>query len=63
MATTDPSLPSRSDTDIKGTGLVHDICETLTGFDHVARCPDCGRESLWAERRFLTHADGCEVAD
>jgi len=59
-----PSSRKRDGTDIKGTGLVHDIAEPLYGGrEEVARCRSCGRETLWADREHLTHADGCEVAD
>jgi len=64
MATTDPSLPSRSDTEIKGTGLEHDFAEPLYGpREQIARCPSCNRETLWADREHLTHKEGCEVGD
>jgi uncharacterized protein (DUF983 family) len=47
----------------KRTALEHDVVETIhAGREHVARCPSCGRETLWCEREFLTHADGCEVS-
>jgi hypothetical protein len=46
----------------EGTALEHDVVETLTDYDHVARCPGCGRETLWCDREFLTHTDDCEVA-
>jgi len=25
----------------------------------VARCPECGRETLWADRQHLTHRETC----
>jgi len=29
------------------------------GTDEIARCPECGRECLWADREHLTHAREC----
>ena len=55
-----PSPNGRGDTDKKSTALEHDTAETLyAGTDHVARCPECGREALWSEREHLTHRDEC----
>jgi len=55
-----PSLRDRSGTDINGTAIEHDVAETIhAGTDHVARCPECGREALWSEREHLTHRDEC----
>jgi hypothetical protein len=49
-------------TDIKSTGLIHDIVEPLYGpREEIARCPDCGRETLWCDREHLTHAEGCAL--
>jgi len=54
-----PSLRDRGGTD-KSTVLEHDVAETLyAGTDEIARCPECGRETLWADREFLTHARTC----
>jgi len=54
-----PSSNRRDDTDINGT-VVKDTAETLyAGTDHVARCPECGRETLWADREHLTHTREC----
>jgi len=54
-----PSPNGRGGTD-KSTVLEHDVAETLyAGTDHIARCPECGRETLWADREFLTHRETC----
>ena len=59
MKSDNPSPNRRGGTD-KSTVLEHDVAETLyAGTDHVARCPECDRETLWADREFLTHADDC----
>jgi len=50
--------------DIKSTVLEHDIAEPLySAPEEIARCRYCGRETLWADREFLTHRDDCEVAE
>ena len=60
MSEPNPSPNGRGDTDKKSTVLNHDTAETLyAGTDHVARCPECGREALWADREHLTHARTC----
>jgi len=59
MKSDNPSPNGRGGTD-KSTVLEHDVAETLyAGTDHVARCPECGRETLWADREFLTHRETC----
>ena len=64
MATANPSSCERDGTDINGTVLEHDFAEPLYGpREAIARCPGCGRETLWCDREHLTHADDCEVAD
>jgi hypothetical protein len=62
MSRTNPS-PTNGDTTQEGIALEHDVAETLTGFDHVARCPVCGIETLWSQRAHLTHRDDCPGAD
>jgi hypothetical protein len=60
MTSENSSVPSRSRDDKKSTALEHDTAETLyAGTDHVARCPECDRETLWADREFLTHRETC----
>jgi len=55
-----PSLRDRGGTDKKSTALEHDVAETIhAGTDHVARCPECGRETLWCDREFLPHRETC----
>ena len=56
-----PSPNGRGDTGKKSIGVLnHDTAETLyAGTDHVARCPECGRETLWADREHLTHTREC----
>jgi hypothetical protein len=59
MKSDNPSVPSR-DRDGKKSAVVKDTAETLyAGTDHIAKCPECGRETLWADRAHLTHADEC----
>ncbi len=62
MSKTNPSS-TIDDTTQEGIALEHDVAETLTGFDHVARCPSCGRETLWSDREHFTHRDDCPEAD
>jgi transposase len=61
MTSENSSVPSRSRDDKKSIGVLnHDTAETLyAGTDHVARCPECGRETLWADREHLTHTREC----
>ena len=59
MKSDNPSPNRRGGTD-KSTVVEHDTAETLyAGTDHVARCPECGRETLWADRQHLTHREPC----
>jgi len=59
MTRKNSSLSKRSDNGKEST-VVKDTAETLyAGTDHVARCPECGRETLWADREFLTHRETC----
>jgi len=60
MTSENPSPNRRGDTGKKSTALEHDVAETIyAGTDHVARCPECGRETLWCDREFLTHTREC----
>jgi len=59
MTRKNSSLSKRSDNGKEST-VVKDTAETLyAGTDHVARCPECGRETLWADREHLTHRETC----
>ena len=61
MESDNPSVPSRNRDGKKSIGVLnHDTAETLyAGTDHVARCPECGRETLWTDREHLTHTREC----
>jgi hypothetical protein len=60
MTSENSSVPSRSRDDKKSTALEHDVAETIyAGTDHVARCPECGRETLWCDREHLPHRETC----
>jgi len=60
MESDNPSVPSRDRDGKKSTVVEHDVAETIhAGTDHVARCPECGRETLWADREHLTHTREC----
>jgi len=60
MESDNPSVPSRDRDGKKSTALEHDVAETIyAGTDHVARCPECGRECLWADREHLPHRETC----
>jgi len=59
MTRKNSSLSKRSDNGKEST-VVKDTAETIyAGTDHVARCPECGRETLWADREHLTHTRAC----
>ena len=59
MTTDNPSVPSR-DRDGKKSTVVKDTAETLyAGTDHIAKGPECGRETLWCDRENFTHRDEC----
>jgi len=60
MSGTRPSPDATGGTDKKNSGVEHDVAETIhAGTDHVARCPECGRETLWVDREHLTHRQDC----
>jgi hypothetical protein len=61
MESDNPSVPSRNRDGKKHRGgLEHDTAETIyAGTDHIARCPECGRETLWCDREHLTHRETC----
>jgi hypothetical protein len=60
MSGRNPSPEPTGGTDKKSSALEHDVAETIhAGTDEIARCPECGVETLWADREFLTHRETC----
>jgi len=60
MTRENPSPNRTGGTDKKSTALEHDVAETIyAGTDEIARCPECGVETLWKKREHLTHTREC----
>jgi len=63
MSETSPPADSTAGHGKKNRALEYDVAETLyADVDEIARCPECGRETLWSDREQLPHAEDCGLA-